>query len=211
MLAYIFWHRPAEGVEQAAYEQALERFHRSLAHRPPSGLCCSAAMRLSELPWAPVGTERGSGHETGPGPQLVGAGVAYEDWYVVEDWSALGVLEEAAVSRGHLSAHDAIASRTGNGAGAVYRLIEGVARPADRAIGVWVSSVPGGHERLSLQALLGDGIDPARDGLWQRSLVLGPAPEYCLLADDPPAGVAATRLPEGWSVRAVSRTPIWQG
>ena len=51
MLAYLFWHRPAAQVEQAAYEQALERFHRSLAHQPPSGFRGSACLRLDELPW----------------------------------------------------------------------------------------------------------------------------------------------------------------
>ncbi|MEA2141432.1 MAG: ketol-acid reductoisomerase, partial [Solirubrobacteraceae bacterium] len=45
MLAYLSWHRAAAGVAQDAYEQALERFHRSLAHRPPSGFRSSAAMR----------------------------------------------------------------------------------------------------------------------------------------------------------------------
>lgn len=198
MLAYLFWHRPLAGVEPAAYEQALERFHRSLAHRPPSGLRGSAAFRLTELPWLAGGGE-------------AAADAGYEDWYVVDDWAALGVLEEAAISRGHVTAHDAIASRTGAGSGAVYRLRDGSARPAGGEVAVWVSPAPGHHERLSLGELLADGIDPARDGLWQRCLVLGPAPEYCLLVGEAPAGVAATRLPAGWRARKVGREPVWNG
>ena len=51
----------------------------------------------------------------------------YEDWYLVDDWAAIGVLEEAAVSHGHLSAHEQIAGRSGLSTGSVYRLIEGEA------------------------------------------------------------------------------------
>ncbi len=196
MLAYVFWHRACAGVEQAAYEQALERFHRSLAHRPPSGYRGSAAVRLPDLPWlAPLAGEEGA-----PG---------YEDWYLVDDWSAVGVLEEAAVSRGHLTAHDAAAARAGAAAGALYRLIEGYPRlDAERA--VWVKHKPG-HEPSSLGALLGDGMAPERDGLWRRCLVLGPAPEYCLLASESPAGVTATRLPAGWSASESTREIVWCG
>jgi hypothetical protein len=196
VLAYVFWHRPAAGVEQDAYEQALERFHRSLAHRPPSGYQGSAALRLPELPWlAPV--EAG---EEAPG---------YEDWYLVEDWSAVGVLEEAAVSRGHVTAHDAAAARTGAAAGAIYRLLEGGPR-LDAVRAVWVKHKPG-HEPPSLGALLGDGMVPERDGLWRRCMVLGPAPEHCLLAGEPTAGAAPGRLPEGWSTRTLIRETVWSG
>ncbi len=38
MLAYLSWHRAAAGVEQTAYEQSLERFHRSLAAPPAERL-----------------------------------------------------------------------------------------------------------------------------------------------------------------------------
>jgi len=197
MLAYLSWHRAAAGVEQSEYEKALERFHRSLAHRPPSGYRGSAALRLPELPWL----ESIAGVEGAPG---------YEDWYLVDDWSAVGVLEEAAVSRGHLSAHSAVASRMGIGGSGVYRLIEGNGRPAIAESAVWVSPTPG-HERLSLGALLGDGMDPERGGLWRRCLVLGPAPEYCLLAAEPPSGVAVGRLPAGWTAQTLARETIWGG
>jgi hypothetical protein len=194
MLAYVFWHRAAAGAEQASYEQALERFHRSLAHQPPSGYRGSAAVRLPELPWlAPL-----AGADCAPG---------YEDWYLLDDWSAVGVLEEAAVSRGHLTAHAAAAARVGAGTGAIYRLFEGCPKlDAERA--VWVKHKPR-HQPPSLGALLGDGMDPKRDGLWRRCLVLGPAPEYCLLAAEPPAGVAVDRLPGNWTAQTLAREMIW--
>jgi hypothetical protein len=196
VLAYLFWHRPLADADAAAYEQSLERFHRSLAHQPPSGLRGSAAFRIPQLPWLPDAGDRAA-----PG---------YEDWYLVDDWAALGVLEEAAVSRGHVTAHDAIASHTGAGSAAVYRLLEGSERPADGEVAVWVAPTPG-HERLSLGDLLADGLQPERDGLWRRCLVLGPAPEYCVLARSAPAGVATTRLPSGWTARTLARELVWSG
>jgi hypothetical protein len=198
MLAYLSWHRPAAGVRREAYEQALERFHRSLAHRPPSGFRGSAALRLGELPWlSPV-----------PGAEADAPG--YEDWYLLDDWAAVGVLEEAAVARGHETAHHAIAARAGAATSSVYRLIEGSPRPSAAATAVWVTHEPG-HDLDSPAALLGDGMDPASDGLWRRCLGLGPAPEYCLLAAEPPAGVAASRLSHGWSARSVRREVVWDG
>jgi hypothetical protein len=198
MLAYLSWHRPAAGVQEGSYEQALVRFHRSLAHRPPSGFRGSAAMRLSELPWlAPV-----------EGAQSDAPG--YEDWYLVDDWAALGVLEEAAVARGHETAHHAIAARAGAATGSVYRLVEGSARPGAAQAAVWVAR-EAGHDAPSLGALLGDGMDPQRDGLWRRCLGLGPAPEYCLLVDEAPAGVSVSRLPSGWIAHSVGREAVWDG
>jgi hypothetical protein len=198
MLAYLSWHRAAAGVGQEAYEQALQRFHRSLAHRPPSGFRGSVAMRLSELPWlVPAdGAEDGE-----PG---------YEDWYLLDDWAAVGVLEEAAVARGHETAHHAIASRAGAATGSVYRLIEGCALPSAADVAVWVAR-EAGRESPSLGALLGDGMDPASDGLWRRCLGLGPAPEYCLLGSCAPAGVSASRLPSGWIAHSLTREAIWNG
>jgi hypothetical protein len=200
VLAYLFWHRAAAAVEQSAYERELERFHRSLAHGPPSGFRCTASFRVEQLPWLAADAAADLTPEEHR--------AAYEDWYLIDDWAALGVLEEAAISRGHMTAHDAIAARAGWGSGAVYRLLEGSSNPAHGDAAVWVSAVPG-HNRMSLDALLGDGLDPRRGGLWRRCLGLGPAPEYCLLADQQPAGVAASRLPVGWSVRSVGRKPVW--
>jgi hypothetical protein len=190
VLAYIFWHRPEPTVEQAAYEHALEQFHRSLAHRPPVGLRASGALRAPELPW-------------------LGSAPGYEDWYLLDDWAAVGVLEEAAVSHGHVTAHDGVASRAGPGTGAVYRLIEGHPQLPNTRLAVWVER-PAGHEYLSLEALLGDGMDPAASCLWRRCIALGPAPELCLLTTaESPAGVGPQRLPGGWTAHAFAREALW--
>jgi hypothetical protein len=182
VLAYVFWHRPLDNSAIAAYEQAQLAFHRSLARTPPAGFAGSACYRAAGLPW------------------LEGDG--YEDWYFVEDYTALGVLNEAAVGHGHRTPHDALARRFGSGAGGLYGLVEGSAHLDGTSV-VWVARPPG-SERRPLGELLGDGMDPAEAGLWRRQFVFGPAPEFCLLAPQPSAGVAATRLPKGWT--AISTT-----
>ena len=203
MLAYLFWHRPLDGAAAEDYEQALLAFHRSLAHAPPVGLCGSACFRVGELPWL----ARAAADSVG----------GYEDWYVVEDYAALGVLNEAAAGRGHRTSHDRAARRFGAGSGGLYGLVEGE-RPPGRGAGglgeaslaVWVARPPGSRFP-ALGELLGDGMDPGRSSLWRRQLVLSPAPEFCLLASETPAGVAATRLPEGWTAQTLDREALFNG
>ncbi len=236
MLAYLLWHRPGADVEPETYERAAERFHRSLAHAPPAGFRGSALYRVGGLPWL-SGDDEGSG-------RVSGRGEGFEDWYLIEDFTALGILNEAAVAHGHRGAHDDVARRFGWAAGGLYGLLEGCAglppggpaslpavdadgpggapgtapggppaaaaapgvSPSDLAI--WISRPPGAVRR-GLGDLLGDGIDPSRSSLWRRSLVFGPAPEYCVLAPTPPAGIAPTRLPKGWRASVCPRKLVW--
>jgi len=201
MLAYVFWHRPLDDAAVEAYERAQIAFHRSLAHAPPIGFLGSACYRVAELPW-------------------LGGLAGYEDWYFVEDYTALGVLNEAAVGHGHRTVHDDLAHRFGVGAGGLYGLIEGhpPINPGafdEESVAVWVGRSPG-IERRALGDLLGDGMDSEHASLWRRQLVFGPAPEFCLLAGERaklglPAGVAPTRLPAGWTATVLEREALWTG
>lgn len=193
MLAYLAWHRPGASADAGAYEQALERFHRSLAHTPPAGFRGSFAFRARELPWLAGGAPGAPG---------------YEDWYLLEDWTAVGVIEEAAVSRQHLSAHERVAGHAAAAVGGIYRLIEGRAALAGVRLSVWVERSRG-HEDPSIASLLADGMDPQAGCLWQRCLGLGPAPGFCLLARESSAGVSPRRLPEGWSASTLEREALW--
>jgi hypothetical protein len=153
MLAYLFWHRPRTGVARDTYEEALIEFHRSLAS---SGVE-SAAFRLEELPFAPRS--------------------GYEDWYLIEDWSAIGLLGSTAISGVHGARHLATARLTGEGWGGVYALARGVPRPP---AGVrWVQKPQGEGLEVLLER-------ERAQSAWRRQLVLGPAPEICL-AEEPSA------------------------
>ena len=128
------------------------------------------------------------------------------------------MLNEAAAGRGHRSRHDGIAALAGPGAGAVYGLLEGepdatsltVARVA-----VWVTTRPPSAAKsastggLGPAELLGDGMDGASASLWRRQMVLGPAPEFCLLGPESPPGAREDRLPRGWSARVLERELLW--
>jgi hypothetical protein len=193
VLAYVFWHRPRADGAAESYEAALGAFHRSLAHSPPQGLRASASFRVAELPWLSGSAPEGS------------SSAGYEDWYLLEDYGALGVLNEAAVGHGHRTAHDRAAHAFGAGAGGLFALQEGEGETiTDAPLAIWVARQAGSAKPL-LAELLGDGAAPGRSSLWRRQLVLGPSPELCLLSDEPPAGVAAGRLPAGWSARTVAR------
>jgi hypothetical protein len=220
VLAYLFWHRPRDPSGIAEYEQAQIAFHRSLARTPPAGFRSSAVFRVVSLPWP---WSASAAQERTPGDDLGG----YEDWYLVEDYTALGVLNEAAVGRGHRSPHDALAGRLGGGAGGLYGLIEGQAPDSlgRQTRTVWVSRPPGAAKRdldALLADMLADGTNPGEASLWRRQFVLGPAPEYCLLyatededagagdsVADTPAGVSRERLPAGWSAVALEREAIF--
>lgn len=188
MLAYVFWHRPAEGTAVESYERDQHRLHRSLAARPPEGFRGSACFRAPDLEWL--------------------GGDGYEDWYLIDDWAAVGVLRQAAVAVGHHSAHDTAARHLGRGTAGMYRLSEGDASLADVTLAIWVSASREHPEDRVVSLLLGDGLDGGHTGVWRRELVLGPAPEYCVLGDAEPAGVRDGRLPPGWSAQRATREAI---
>ena len=160
-LAYVFWHQPRRGVEAAGYERGLLDFHARLADTPIQGTLGCRTVRVPATPWL-----------NGPG---------YEDWYYVEDFTALGELNAGAIDEPHAAVHDAIATQAGFGAGGLYRLVSG---QMDRA---------GAHHVWFPKP----DVLPDREGtaLWQRQLVLGPAPEFCLVSDQPPILAGAVDVP----------------
>ena len=207
MLAYIAWHRTAAGVDAGAYEQALQSFHHSLARVPPSGFEGSHAFRAGAAP-PQIGSAEAAGGDEATSVAPHGARPGYEDWYLLDGWSALGVLEEAAVAHGHVSRHDAVAGLAAHASGAVYRLSEGHPGLVETRVSVWVAPARN-HAPPAIADLLGDGMDPRSSSLWRRSLGLGPAPQYCLLAREPPPGAAPARLPPGWRSVVSPREPVW--
>jgi hypothetical protein len=139
-LAYVFWHWPAwpEG-----YEDRIRRFHEALA-RPGA-----VTFRLERPPFA---------DESG----------AYEDWYPVDGWAAIGELNDHAITGARKAPHDEVAEASRKGAGAIFRRIDGDLPLAEVRFAAWTPQRPA--------AISGDAA------VWQRQLVLGPAPEYAVLA-----------------------------
>ncbi len=130
----------------------------------------SASFRTSALPFA--------------------EGAGYEDWYLVENWTELGELNTTAVSGAIKGQHDDVADVADEGWGGIYALVRGHPQPplATR----WVSK----PERESYEAFL-NGVQAAT--VWQRQMVLGPAPEFCVVDD-------AETVPR---ISSASRTAIY--
>lgn len=162
MLAYVFWHAPAPGADGGGYERLLAAFHRELAAAPPPGFAGSAAYSVGPLPWL--------------------AGDVYEDWYAVERWEDLGALNDAAVDARRSIAHDAAARAAGEGVGGVYRLRAGTAAVAVDGPAVWMRK-PRGVPYPQFRSRLAEAVGEA-GGLWERQMLLGPAPEYCAVGAD---------------------------
>ena len=126
--------------------------------------------------------------------QARGDGPAYEDWYAVDGWEALGALNAAAVRGARSQPHHAVAAQARAGAGGVYGLVDGP--PELAATRTSWPGKPAGADRDAFHAQLSG---PGRS-LWMRQLVLGPAPEYAVRSGAPVAlsyeavAIAATPL-----------------
>jgi hypothetical protein len=165
MLAYVFWHWPAPGVERGAYIERLLAFHAALGAAAPPGFHGSRVLEIESAPWVPPG-------------------LAFEDWYLVDDFAALGALNEAAITATRQAPHDAVARLAGGGAGGLYRRVSPGPETADAVH--WTSKPPGESYTAFLARF------PAAE-VWQRQLVLGPAPEFCVLGPAP-AGIYAVEV-----------------
>lgn len=205
MLAFVFWHWPEPTVAPADYERRLADFHRELARASLPGFKSSAAFWVEGAPWV--------------GPE----GRGYEDWYLVSDFAALDPLNEGAVSAERRPVHQAIAAGMAGGAGAIYGLQQGAEDVAGVPTAAWISKPRGmsyadfyGRIQPLLHSAAGAGCPGAADvghaaestegteaGLWRRQLVLGPAPEFCLLSAGP------LELPAPLTARVIQRTPVW--
>jgi hypothetical protein len=165
MLAYVFWHWPVPGLDLDRYVEQLLAFHRALRAAPPAGFRGSRVLAIEGAPW------------TRSAP-------AYEDWHLVDDFAALGALNDAAITAARQAPHDAVARLAGGGAGGIYRrLASGTAeidrvtwcaKPAVEPYAAFLGRLPGGE-------------------VWQRQMVLGPTPEFCLFGSTP-AGVEAVTV-----------------
>lgn len=164
-LGYVFWHWPRRWASGQAYEGKLAEFHRSLRSHPSEGMLESLSFSEPRRPWRSA------------------RGKAYEDWYLVTDYLALGALNAAAVAGALRKPHDEIAADALGGAGGLYLLLRGGLELKRARFATWVSKPP----RTSYQAFLGRLSELAEDDtdVWQRQMALGPAAEFCIHSREP--------------------------
>jgi hypothetical protein len=152
LLAYVFSHRPASGVDTQAYEESLRHFHAALADSKPSGFISSRTFKTGD---------------------------AFSDWYMVDSSAALDVVNAAAVSGARASVHDAAARMAADGVGKLLKLHAGeyFAGPGFEVR----FAKPPGMGYVDLYARLQAWTGAPGVSLWRRMMVLGPPPEFTLI------------------------------
>jgi len=160
-IAYVFWHSPRPGVSLDSYEAKLGSFMDSLTATGFEGLVEALSFRVDSVPW-------------GPAPSST-----YEDWYVVSDFGALGVLNDAAVSGATRGPHDSIAKDYLKGSGGVFKLIMGDFELREARYSTWIEK-PIGPSYQSYYDEVARGLGERRSELWRRQMVLGPTPQFCV-------------------------------
>ena len=136
-LAYVFWHWPIAGADRSQYERNLDGFHAALAAEDTRASRYSYTVKVPGLPWTPS--------------------EGYEDWYVVDDFAALGDLNERAVKARARPFHDAVATMaagacTRPGVPAGSKTIENSNEPRTERtrLGRWLIEAPVARRRRLL-------------------------------------------------------------
>jgi hypothetical protein len=181
VLAYLFWHTPRDD-DSARYCAGLAAFHRALAADPPAGFALSWTVRVPPVGWLPAGEAH------------------YVDWYLVDDFAALGTLNDAAVSGPRQAPHDAVASLARTGMGGVVARLGGEATvtplpPQWRDGALTMVDKPADMTYRDFTSAL---VAAAPNGsCWMRQMTLGPGPEFIVLggADAPALPWPTLRLP----------------
>lgn len=119
----------------------------------------------------------------------------------MRDMTALPSLNDAAVSGPRLEPHNAVARLAEDGTAGLYGLKAGtpLTRPAHAA---WFGK-PSGMSYAALFAILEPVVRSVTGGLWQRQMVLGPTPEFCLSSGAPVA------LPPPIDAKYLALAPVW--
>jgi hypothetical protein len=184
MLAYVFWHWRQSSVTRETYEAHLASFHQTLADNGPPGFRHSVVFAIENAFW--LGT----------------SGVAYEEWYVVDDSAALDPLNIAAVSGACEAPHNLVARQAADGIGGLYRWRDGIQRVSGAKYATWLAK-PEGVSYKDFYATLQPLLSQHESALWGRQMTLGPTKEFCVQSPHP------IELPAGYQGEQLTLTQVW--
>jgi hypothetical protein len=173
MLAYVFWHWPQPGVDAETYVDHLVAFHQTLNANKPIGFNGSRVFCMRDVSW------------------LDTTGNAYEDWYLLDDSSALDRINEAAVSGVCEAPHNLVAREAAGGTAGLYRIKQGSGF-GQAQFALWLSK-PAGVSYTDFYLMLEPVIKKEQGALWQRQMTLGPTSEFLIHSATP------VQLPETWT------------
>jgi len=183
MLAYVFWHWPQSSVAPENYVAHLESFHRTLAANSPAGLNSSVVFQIQDADW------------------LQTPGVAYEEWYLLDDSAAIDRLNDGAISGACEQPHNLVAREAAGGTGGLYRLRAGEEILGEARFAVWLAKPEGVGYRDFFDAL-SPLTAQANVALWGRQMTLGPTTEFCLHSQTP------IQVPPGYTGRQLPLSPL---
>ena len=120
----------------------------------------------------------------------------------MDDFTSLGLLNEAAVAGARKEPHDHVARMTGAGFGGLFRLVAGNVSLQQINAGTWLTK-PAGMPYNTFLDQISKLIDASSMALWQRQMALGPGLEFCLHSAGP------IEIPEIFGPVPIELRQIW--
>jgi hypothetical protein len=185
MLAYVFWHVHRPTVDRSVYISSLKAFHEVLNASKPPGFHHSIVYESAGVDWLGTVTS------------------AFEDWYLIEDFASLGILNEAAVSGVCENPHNIVAKDAADGIAGLYRLRLGGSDLSNKRLAVWFSKPTGVTYKDFFSRM--QSTCSKENALWQRQMTLGPTTEFCLLSETDSA------IPKEVEGKKIGLQLIWSG